>query len=195
MAGHAARQAAPTPTPETAIISSSGMTWRTLFTIGLLLTGVPAPLAGYLPPPPSETEEHLLARVQRETDPVKKSKGVTRLARMTLQRTIQAYDHGDIEQGAQLARVYLGRIKDSWQLLKNCGRNAARDPRGFKELDIELREDARLLNDLERRVSYFDRGPLEQTGKELERVRAEVLIALFPAARATETTKPPGKTD
>jgi len=173
----------------------AGMIWRTLLTIGLVLTGVPAPLAGYLPPWPSESEEHLLERAQKETDPVKKSKDETRLARMSLQHIIQAYDHGNIEQGVQLAHVYLGRIKDSWQLLKNCGRNAARDPRGFKELDIELREDARLLEDLERRVSYFDRGPLEQTGKELERVRAEVLLALFPAARAAETTKPPGKKD
>jgi len=58
-----------------------------------------------------------------------------------------------------------------------------------------LREDARLIDDLKRRVSYFDRGPIEQTGKELEVVHAEVMQALFPAARALEATKPAGKTD
>jgi hypothetical protein len=48
---------------------------------------------------------------------------------------------------------------------------------------------------LKRQVSYLDRGPLEQAGKELEQVRAQVLQALFPATRTTETTKPLGKTN
>jgi len=172
-----------------------GMVWRTLLVIGLLLAGAPAALAGAPSGPSSETEERLLARIQRETDPIKKSKCVTRLARIKLQQAIEAYEHGNIEQGVQLGRVYVVKVKDSWQLLKNCGRDAARDSRGFKELDIELREDARLIEDLKRRVSYFDRGPIEQTGKELEVVRAEVLQALFPVARAVEETKPAVKRD
>ena len=68
-------------------------------------------------------------------------------------------------------------------------------PQGFKELDIELREDARLLEDLKRRISYFERDPLEKAEKEVEQVRAEVLQALFPAARAPEAAKPLRKTD
>ena len=171
------------------------MIWRAGFTIASLLICVPVFLAGVSSALPSETEEHLLARVQKETDPVKKSKGETRLARIKLQQAIQAYEHGNVEQGAQLVSVYLGRIKDSWQTLRSSGRNAARNPQGFKELDIELREDVRLLDDLKRRISYFDRAPIEQTGKELEQVRVEVLQALFPAARAPEAAKPLGKTD
>ena len=171
------------------------MVWRTLLVTGLLLAGAAVAPAGAASGPSSENEERLLARIQKETDPIKKSKWVTRLARIKLEQSIAAYEHGNIEQGVQLAHAYLGRVKDSWQLLKNCGRNAARDPRGFKELDIELREDARLIDDLKRRVSYLDREPIEQTGKELEVVRAEVLQALFPAARQPETAKPAGKTN
>ena len=171
------------------------MVWRTLFVIGLLLAGAPVARAGASSRASAENEERLQARIEKETDPIKKSKCVTRLARIKLQQAIQAYEHGNVEQGGQLARAYLGRVKDSWQLLKNCGRNAARDPRGFKELDIELREDARLIEDLAHRVSYLDRGPIEQAGKDLEMVRAEVLQALFPAARALEAAKPAGKTD
>ena len=171
------------------------MVWQAAVTIICLLIGAPVFCAGVSSAPPSETEQHLLARVQKETDPVKKSKGQTRLARIKLEEAIQAYEHGDIEQGVQLVNVYLGGIKDSWQTLRSSGRNAARNPQGFKELDIELREDVRLLDDLKRRISFYDRGPLEQTGKELEQVRAEVLQALFPVARTLEATKPSGKTD
>ena len=171
------------------------MIWRALLTIALLLIGLPVFLAEASTESLSQSEAHLLARLQKETDPVKKSKAETRLARVKLEQAIQAYNQGNVDQGAQLVSAYLARIKDSWQLLRNCGKNAARDPRGFKELDIELREDVRFLDDLKRRLSYLDRGPLEQTGKELEQLRAQVLQELFPAARTTETTKPLGKTD
>ena len=171
------------------------MILRALLTIALLLIGVPVFLAEASTESLSQAEVRLLARMEKETDPVKKSKAETRLARVKLEQAIQAYGQGNVEQGAGLVSAYLARIKDSWQLLRNCGKNAARDSRGFKELDIELREDVRFLDDLKRRVSYLDRGPLEQTGKELEQIRAQVLQALFPAARTTEATKPLGKTD
>jgi hypothetical protein len=171
------------------------MIWRALLTIAFLLIGGPVFLAGASSAPPSETEAQLLARMQKEHDPIRKSKEETRLARIKLQQAIQAYEHGNIEQGAQLVSAYLGRIKDSWQILRSSGRNAARAPQGFKELDIELREDARLLGDLERRISYFERDPIEKAEKEVEQVRVEVLQALFPVARAPEAAKPLGKTD
>ena len=124
------------------------MIWRPLLSIAFLLIGVPAFLAGASSAPPSETEAQLLARMQNEHDPVRKSKGEIRLARIKLRQAIQAYGQGNMEQGAQLVSAYLGWIKDSWQILRSSGRNAARAPQGFKELDIELREDARLLDDL-----------------------------------------------
>jgi hypothetical protein len=165
------------------------MIWRTFFLIAFLLIGMPV-LAGASSAPASETEAQLLARMQNEQNPVKKSKEETRLARIKLKQAIQAYTQGNAEQGTQLVSAFLGRIKDSWQALKSSGRNAARDSRGFRELDIELREDMRLLEDLKRRVSYFDRGPLENTEKELDQTRAEVLHALFPPARMPEAAKP-----
>jgi hypothetical protein len=169
------------------------MIWRALLTTAFVLIGVPVFLAGAFSAPPSETEAHLLARMQKEQDPVKKSKVATRLARIKLEQAIQAYQHGNIEQGAQLVSAYLGRIKDSWQMLRSSGRNAARSPQGFKELDIELREDARLLEDVKRRISYFERDPIDKAEKEVEQERTEVIQALFPVARATEAAKPLGK--
>jgi hypothetical protein len=171
------------------------MMWRALLSIAFSLIGVPALLVGASSPPSSETEAQLLARIQNEHDPVRKSKEETRLARIKLRQVIQAYEQGNMDQGAQLLSAYLGWIKDSWQILRSSGRNAARASQGFKELDIELREDERLLDDLERRVSYFERGPIEKAKKEVEQVRAEVLQALFPAAQAPEAAKPLRKTD
>jgi hypothetical protein len=171
------------------------MVWRALLSTAFLLIGAPMFLAGGSSAPPSETEAQLLARLQKEQNPVKKSKEETRLARIELQQAIQAYEQGNIEQGAQLVSAYLGRIKDAWQDLRSSGRNAARDSRGFKELEIELREDARLLDDLKLRISYFERGPIEAAEKEVKQEQAEVLHALFPVTRAPEAAKPLAKPD
>jgi hypothetical protein len=169
--------------------------WRALLFLGLLLIGALVFLAGASSPPPSDTEAQLLARVEKEHDPVKKSKIESRLARLKLQQAIRTYERGNTEEGAQLVSAYLARIKDSWEILRSSGRNAAHASGGFKELDIELREDARLLDDLKRRISYFDRGPVEKAEKEVEQERAEVLHALFPVTRAPEATKPSAKPD
>jgi CRISPR/Cas system-associated endonuclease Cas1 len=171
------------------------MMWRAHLLIVLLLIDVPGFLAGASLGPPPESEAQLQARVEKEQDPVKKSKLETRLARIKLQQAIQTYEQGNIEQGEQLVSAYLARIKDAWQILRSSGRNAAHASQGFKELDIELREDARLLVDLKHRVSYFDRGPVDKAEKEVEQERAEVLHALFPVTRAPEAAKPPAKTD
>jgi hypothetical protein len=171
------------------------MIWRALLSIAFLLIAVPAFLASASSAPPSETEAQLLARIQKEHDPVRKSKEKTRLARIKLQQVVQTYQQGNAEQGAQLISAYLDSIKDSWEVLRSSKRDAVRAPQGFRELDIELREDERMLDDLKRRVSYFDRDPIEKAAKEVDQVRTEVLHALFPEARVPEAAKPLRKTD
>lgn len=130
-----------------------------------------------------DTEEDLLPRIQRETNPVKKAKYEVRLARVKLLAALDAYNKGDLEQYRQLLGAYLERSKSSWDTLQKSGRQAARQPQGFKELDIALREDGRLLEDLRRRVPYNERRDVEEVEREVERIRNEVLRALFPAER------------
>jgi hypothetical protein len=138
---------------------------------------------GVSPAPVAQAEEELLARIQKERSPVRKAKLEIRLGRVKLHQAIAAYDQGSVERGAELLGAYVERMKSAWQTLRDSGREAARQPQGFKELDIALREDARLIEDLKHRLPYLDRGVVEKAGQEIERVRAEVLRALFPAER------------
>ncbi len=130
-----------------------------------------------------DTEEELLPRIQRERNPVRKAKYEIRLGRIKLLQAIDGYDKGTLEQGQQLLAAYTERVKSSWKTLRSSGRQAVRQPQGYKELDIALREDARLLEDLKHRVSYNERGPVEKAAQEVEAIRSEVLRALFPAER------------
>lgn len=139
------------------------------------LTGVSSP-AGR-----RDTESSLLSRIERERNLVKKAKLEIRLGRLKLLQALAARDQGDVEGCYRLLEAYLERMKSAWATLKSSGRQAARRPEGFKELDIALREGGRLLEDLAHRVSYQERGPVEKVAKEIEQIRNEVLRALFPS--------------
>jgi len=144
----------------------------------LVLRGV---LPGHsYPPARKDTEENLLARIERERNPIKKAKFEIRLGRVKLLQAIEANDKGDFEQCQVLLDAYLKRMKSSWETLRSSGRQAARHPEGFKELDIALREEARLLEDLKHRIPYHDRGVVEKVAHEIDALRDQVLKALFP---------------
>ena len=127
-----------------------------------------------------DTEEQLLQRIQGEQNPVKKAKDEIKLARLKFTQVHDAYSQGHIEAGEKLLGAYVEVMKTSWKILQDSGRKASKQPEGFRELEIALREDVRSLQDLERTVSYYDRGPLVNAAQELEQMRSEVLQALFP---------------
>jgi hypothetical protein len=131
-----------------------------------------------------DTEEQLLRRIESENNPVKKAKDEIKLARMKLTQVHNAYSQGQIEAGVKLLGAFNDDMKTSWKLLQDSGRKAAKQPEGFRELEIELREDTRTLQDLGRTVSYFDRAALTNTQQELEQTRREVIHALFPGGNS-----------
>jgi hypothetical protein len=144
----------------------------------LLICGLMASaLAGRGP----DKEADLLARLQRESDPVKKARIEIRLARLRLSEAADAYDKGNVEEADRLLSAYLERMNSAWARLKSSRRPAHKRPAGFKDLDIALREDARFLEDMKHRVSYGVRAPVERTAAEVEKLRDAVLKALFPA--------------
>jgi hypothetical protein len=127
-----------------------------------------------------ETEEQLLQRIQGEQNPVKKAKDEIKLARLKFTQVHDAYSQGHIEAGAKLLGTFVGEVKTSWKLLQDSGRKASKQPDGFRELEISLREHVRSLQDLGRTVSYFDRAPLVNAAQELEEMRVKVLHAMVP---------------
>lgn len=128
----------------------------------------------------TDSEADLLARIEREQDAVKKAKYEIRLGRVKLRAATDAYGQGDFEKGEQQLKAYLDEMQISWSTLQQTGRKAERKSQGFKELDIALRQDARTLDDLTHRLPVSDRAPVENVAQEVEKVRAEVLHALFP---------------
>lgn len=152
--------------------------------VGIVLAGTPAAMG-------RDTEQQLLERVQSEPNPVKKAKEEIRLANYKLSHIKDAYSQGNVEEGAKLLSTFVDIMKTTWKILQDSGRTAAKQPQGFRELEISLREDVRTLQDLARVVSYFDRAPLENAVQELEHMHDEVLKALFPGGTPRTTKASP----
>lgn len=127
-----------------------------------------------------ETEDQLLQRIQNEPNPVKKAKDEIKLSSLRFIQIRDDYTDGRTDSGAKLLGTFMGDMKNSWKLLQDSGRKAWKQPEGFRELEISLREDVRLLQDLARSVSYFDRGPLLNAAEQLDHMRDDVLRAQFP---------------
>lgn len=70
-------------------------------------------------------------------------------------------------------------------------RQAWRQHQGFRELDIALREDGRLLEDLKHRIPYQDRPPVQEVAREVDELRDQVLKALFPLERPRKKSSAP----
>jgi len=140
-----------------------------------------------------DSEEQLLHRIQTEQNPVKKAKEEIKLADLQFMQVHDAYTHGQIEAGAKVLGKFMDTLKDAKKALDGSGRKASKQPEGFRELEISLREHERLLQDLGQRVSYFDRAPLINAAQELEQIRLGVLHALFPdnGSRPPKTPPPP----
>ena len=130
----------------------------------------------------ADSEPDLLARMEREKDPIRHAQLEVRLARVKLFEAMAAMDKGDVEGSQKLLGAYLARVKSAWATLRSSGRPAAKKPAGFKELEIELREDTRYLMDLKHRYVYTDRAPVEKIAQEVDQIHAEVLQSQFPAA-------------
>jgi hypothetical protein len=149
----------------------------------LTILAVSVALAGTLATAPAfarDTENQLLQRIQSEQNPVKKAKAEVRLADLKLAQIQDAYAGGKIEDGVKLLGVLTGTMQTSWKILQDSGRVATKHPEGYRDLEISLREEMRVLQDLSRTVSYFDRAPVENAVQELDQLHGKVIRALFP---------------
>jgi hypothetical protein len=150
--------------------------WSSL--LAAFLVSAPARPFG---PPHIETKDELEAKIQQEQNPIKRAKLQIKLFHIDLQQAVNAYDAQDQDQGEKDLAAYQDEVKECWKTLQSSGEIAARHSAGFKEFDIALRENLRRLTDLSHRVSYLSGGKIRDVISEVQEIRNENLVALFPS--------------
>ncbi|HUI43160.1 MAG TPA: hypothetical protein VL523_14450 [Terriglobia bacterium] len=129
------------------------------------------------------SEAELMSRIDRENNPVKKAKLEIKLGGLKLSEAASAFDHDQSDSGAKLLDAYFNCMKQAWSLLQASGRDPNHKPQGFMALDIALRENARLLLDLQQRTPFEERGPIVHVAKQSDALHTQVLAALFPGGK------------
>lgn len=121
------------------------------------------------------------AKLEKVTDPVDRAKIGIKISEILLEDVGESVKEGDLHQMEQQLVQYSAAIQDAHQVLLNSGRNAAKKPGGFKELEIALRKQARTFDDFTRMVNSLQaRVPIERAKELAIGIRDKLLKALFP---------------
>jgi hypothetical protein len=92
-------------------------------------------------------------RLNRENSPVGKAKVLVKISDLHLQGAAHAVKTGFSEADRFLVQ-YTESVNQALGVLKSSGRNAQKNPDGFKQFEISLRKQLRLLDDLKSRYPY-----------------------------------------
>ena len=118
-------------------------------------------------------------KLNRLTDPVDRTKTDIAIAEILLSLASDAIKTGEPEALGKRLNEYVETIRDAHQTMVKTGRDAHKKPKGFKELEIALRRQIRMLEDLARGVTFDQRDPVEKAKEEASDIREDVLKALF----------------
>lgn len=145
--------------------------------------------AGLLMPAASPEQEgmaELRELFERETDPIKKAKAMTKLGEAQWRAARQASAAGEFEAARKLVRQYLDDTETAAKALEGSGINAEKKPRGFKDLQIQVRKSLRELEQMILTTPVELRGSLEVYRRDLLAIEKQLINELFP--------RQPGKT-
>lgn len=146
--------------------------------VGILVLGQPVIYAAS--GQNKSSEERLIARIDREQNPGKKARLQLHLAKIKSSEAREAYHAGNFVEGRAVLHQYLDQVGKAWATLQGADGGARKHLGAYKELEISLREEDRLLEDLSHRVPYPEDEPIEAIAKENRALHNQVLEAIFP---------------
>jgi len=118
-------------------------------------------------------------KLSRLTDPVDRTKTDIVISEILLSLANDTIKTGEPEMLSKRLTEYIDTIRDAHQTMMKTGRDAHRKPKGFKDLEIALRRQIRMLDDLAHAVSFDQREPVEKAKQEASDMREDLLKALF----------------
>lgn len=115
-----------------------------------------------------------------EHDPVRRAKLLTKLSAEEFRSFREAVDAADSPAALRLLGDYRDQLVDAQKALAASGVDAEKRPKGFKELQISLRENLRTLGDILLAIPADEREPFDAIRQQLERVNKQLILELFP---------------
>jgi hypothetical protein len=118
-------------------------------------------------------------KLSRATDPIDRTKSDIVISEILLSLAGEAIKAGEPEVMEKRLTEYVETIRDAHESMMKTGRDAHRKPKGFKELEIALRQQIRTLDDLARTITFEHRDSVEKAKTEASDIREDIFKALF----------------
>src|SRR5262245_49622089 len=118
-------------------------------------------------------------RLSKLTDPIDRTKAAINISEILLSLAGDAARSGEPEALEKRLTEYVDTIQDAHQTMIKTGRDAHRKPKGFKDLEIALRRQIRILDDLAHGVTFDQHEPVEKAKQDASDIRDDLLKALF----------------
>jgi hypothetical protein len=117
--------------------------------------------------------------LQQSTEPVARTIAYVHLSDILIRNAHSKTPSDDSDERNWLDQ-YQEAILSARETITTSGRDAQRDPEGFKELEIVLRRHIRWLNDWRMGMVDPERSEIEDTMRTATAIRGEMLGLLFP---------------
>jgi hypothetical protein len=118
-------------------------------------------------------------KLRHATDGVDRTKIDINISEILLSLVSDAVKSGEPEALGRRLDEYVDAIEDAHQAIMKTGRDAHRKPKGFKDLEISLRRQIRILDDIGRGLTFDQREPVDKARKQASDIRDDLLKALF----------------
>ena len=166
----------------------------------LILGGGGKVLPSYPLLPLKESEAKLEKRIRIEVRPIRKARLQIKLARLQLRKSAKSYGELRMKGGRKYLKDYIEIVELAYGTLQKSGRDPTRNPQGFKDLEIALRQHIRVMEDLKRRVPYDERQGVQAAIDRVDEIREQVLESMFATEeiyfdRGREVPPEPGGAD
>jgi hypothetical protein len=124
-------------------------------------------------------------KLNRETSPVGKAKALIKISDLHLQLAADAVKT-DFGKADHLLVQYTESVNQALAVLKSSGRNAQKNPAGFKQFEISLRKQLRLLDDLKSHYPYDQVETIDRAIQAAKSAQEEMFAQIF----GVENTSP-----
>ncbi len=134
----------------------------------------------------------LRARFQKETDPVRKAKILSRLADAEFGEIQNQLAAGNLSDAAAIAGQVRDETHAAQEALDGKKRDPEQHPDGYRQLQISVRESVRRLNDILIGQAADDQKPFQEIRDDLDKMDRQLIHQLFPKGpdRIPEPVKP-----
>jgi hypothetical protein len=134
------------------------------------------------------TAPEFRARFEQETDPMHRAQMMPRLGQAEFDEITRDMDAGKLPEALAILKEYSAEIDAAEKGLDARHINAERHPKGYKQLEISLRQALRRLNGLLVSLAGDEQKPFLEVRASLDELNSHLIRDLFPNQPDKETS-------